>query len=78
LNATIGAPLVVLEQSYASESDGREWFSPEYVLDSARADGGIPDASRLGVSGEEISAARWFDTLPQNLHDGNMLRVYLR
>jgi len=56
LDATIDAPLVVLEQSYLSASDGREWFSAKSVVYSARADGEIHVASRLGVSGEEISA----------------------
>lgn len=78
LNATIGTPLVVLEQSYISESDGKERFSAEYVVYSARSDGEIPDASQLGVTSGEIAAARWFETLPENLHDGNLLRAYLR
>ncbi|KZN24425.1 NUDIX hydrolase [Haladaptatus sp. R4] len=77
LNATIDAPLVVLKQSYVAAEDGEEWFTAEYVVYAARADGEIPDASRLGVAGEGISAARWFDRVPENLHDGELLRGYL-
>ena len=99
LDATVHAPLVVLEQSYVAETDscvaetdprlaetdsrvtgnddGEEEFSALYVVYSATADGEIPDASRLGVSGEEIAAARWFETLPEELHDGDLLRPYL-
>jgi 8-oxo-dGTP pyrophosphatase MutT (NUDIX family) len=86
LNATVGDPLVVLEQSYVTETQSRaagnkeaepEEFSALYVVKSATADGEIPNASRLGVNGEEISAARWFETLPENLHDRDLLRPYL-
>ncbi|WP_458189858.1 NUDIX hydrolase [Haladaptatus sp. NG-WS-4] len=77
LNATIEAPLVVLDQTYVSEDDGKEWFSALFVVFSASADGEIPDASQLGVTDSEISAARWFDTIPEELHDGDVLRHYL-
>ncbi len=77
LDATIDTPLVVFEQSYVAASDGAEWFTAEYVVYAARADGEIPDVSRLGVTEEEISAARWFDTVPEKLHDGELLRQYL-
>lgn len=86
LDATVGAPLVVLEQSYVAETRSRaagnekaetERFSALYVVYAATADGEIPDASQLGVNGEEISAARWFETLPENHHDGDLLRPYL-
>lgn len=77
LNATIGAPLVVLDQTYVSEGDGEEWFSALFVVYSASANSEIPDASQLGVTDDEISAARWFDTIPENLHDGEHLRPYL-
>lgn len=77
LDATVGEPLVVLDQTYAAESDGRERFAAEYVLYSARAEGTIPDASRLGATPGEIRAARWFDAPPGNLHDGDLLGPYL-
>lgn len=77
LDATIETPIVVLEQTYVSEIDGEEWFSALFVVYSAYADGEIPDASQLGITGEEILAARWFETLPGNLHDGELLRPYL-
>lgn len=77
LSAIVDAPLVVLDQSYVAEDDGEERFSALYVVYAATAEGEIPDASRLGVTAEEISAARWFETLPENLHDGELLRPHL-
>jgi 8-oxo-dGTP diphosphatase len=77
LNATIHAPLVVLDQTYVAEDSGTEWFSALYVVYSASAEGEIPDASQLGVSENEITAARWFEALPENLHDDVFLRPYL-
>ncbi|WP_231184549.1 NUDIX hydrolase [Haladaptatus sp. DYF46] len=77
LDATIDAPLVVLEQSYVEVGTGEQRFSAQYVVYAARADGEIPDASRLGAHEDEISAARWFGALPENLHDGDLLRKYL-
>ena len=77
LDATIEAPLVVLKQSYVATEDGEEWFTAKYVVYDARAGGEIPDASRLGVTEDEISAAGWFEAVPENLHDGELLRGYL-
>lgn len=77
LDPAVGDPLVVLDQTYVAESDGRERFTAEYVLYAARADGPIPDASRLGATPGEIRAARWFDAPPENLHDGDLLQPYL-
>ncbi|WP_121743037.1 NUDIX hydrolase [Natronorubrum halophilum] len=77
LDATIGAPLVVLDQTYRSENDENERFSAAYVVYSASATGSIPDPSRLGTTEDEITAARWFETIPENLHDGDLLRPYL-
>jgi 8-oxo-dGTP diphosphatase len=77
LKANIDTPLVVLDQSYIAKNDGSEWFSALYVVYSAYAEGEIPDASRLGVTEEEITAAQWFETLPEKLHDGDLLRSYL-
>jgi len=68
---------VFLDQTYVSEDDGEEWFSALFVVYSAKADGDIPDASQLGVTDDEIPAARWFDTIPEELHDGELLRPYL-
>ncbi|WP_265108346.1 NUDIX domain-containing protein [Halosolutus halophilus] len=77
LRATIGSPLVVVDQTYVSRRDGGEQFSGQYVVYSARAEGTIPDADRLGVTDDEIAAARWFETLPENLHDRALLEPYL-
>lgn len=77
LDATIEAPLVMFDQSYVSETDGEEWFTAQYVVYSAAAEGEIPDASQLGVTDGEITAARWFEAAPEKLHDGELLRPYL-
>lgn len=77
LDATIESPLVVLDQTFVSEVDGKEWFSALFVVYAASAEGEIPDASQLGVADDEIRAARWFDTLPDDLQDGELLRPYL-
>ncbi|AFK21600.1 NUDIX hydrolase (plasmid) [Haloferax mediterranei ATCC 33500] len=77
LDATIGSPLVVLDQRYLSENGDKEWFSALYVVYAAAAEGEIPDVSQLGVTDDEILAARWFDTLPEEFHDGELLRPYL-
>ncbi|WP_323171902.1 NUDIX hydrolase [Natrialba sp. PRR66] len=76
LRATIHDPLVVLEQTYRSSATG-DSFRAAYVIFVASANGPIADAESLGVSPDEIRAARWFDTLPDNLHDGALLRPYL-
>lgn len=77
LKGRIGSPLVALDQRYVSEDDGRAWFSARFVIYSARASGEIPDPFDLGVA-DEIEAARWFESLPEDLHDGEYLRQYLR
>lgn len=77
LDATIEAPLVVLEQAYVSEEDGEEWFPAQFVVYAAFAEGEIPDASQLGMGDGEILSAQWFDTVPNNFQDGEILRPYL-
>lgn len=77
LDASVGDPLVVFDQTYVDEVDGTEQFDAEYVVYDARADGEIPDATELGETADEIHAARWFETLPDALHDGTLLRPYL-
>ncbi|WP_372480442.1 NUDIX hydrolase [Halomicrobium sp. HM KBTZ05] len=77
LDADIVAPLVVFEQSYVDESDEKTAFTAQYVVYDARADGEIPDADRLGETDDEIRAARWFQTPPDALHDGDLLGQYL-
>ena len=77
LDVEIVAPLVVFEQSYVDENDGTEAFTAEYVVYDARADGEILDADDLGETPSEIRAARWFETPPEALHDGELLRQYL-
>ena len=76
LDATIESPLVVLDQTFVSEDD-EEWFSALFIVYAASAEGEIPDVSKLGVTDNEILSARWFDTLPDNLQDGKLLRPYL-
>lgn len=75
--ATVEAPIVVIDQAYVSATDEETQFSAVQVVYAAFVDGEIPDASRLGVADGEISAARWFETVPENLHDGDRLRPYL-
>lgn len=77
LDATVGDPLVVLDQHYVDADTGEEAFTAEYVLYGATAAGPIPPASELGVDDDEITAARWFDDLPETLHDGDLLRPSL-
>lgn len=77
LTADVGDLLVVLDQTYVDETDGQERFSACYLVYSARADGRIPDSSCLGTAPDEIGAANWFETLPDDLHDGDLLRPYL-
>ncbi|GGL49419.1 NUDIX hydrolase [Halocalculus aciditolerans] len=76
LDATIEHPLVVLDQTYVDD-DGDEWFTGEYVVYAAHASGPVGDPASLGVHDAEIRAARWFDDLPEDLHDGDLLRPYL-
>lgn len=77
LDARIDEPLVVLDQTYVSETDGEEWFSAEFVVYAASAEGEIPDVSQLGMSDDEIQCARWFETIPDDFQDGALLRPYL-
>lgn len=77
LDAAIGDPVVVFEQSYVDAERDAVAFEADYVVFAARADGRIPDAADLGVDPDEIRAARWFDGVPVNLHDGNLLRSHL-
>lgn len=77
LNATINEPLVILEQTYKSENTGDDRFSALFVVYSASAEGNIPPVSQLGKADGEIEAAQWFKKIPDNLHDGNLLRPYL-
>lgn len=76
LDAELGAPLVVLDHSYVSQEADEARFTAEYVVYDARADGEIPQSSELGVDDGEIAAARWFDSVPETLHD-DVLRPYL-
>ncbi|MCU4754099.1 NUDIX domain-containing protein [Halobacteria archaeon AArc-curdl1] len=77
LEATIEHPLVVLEQTYVDEADGETWYTAQFIVFNASATGPIPDASSLGVDDEPIHAARWFESLPERIHDGDLLRPYL-
>ncbi|WP_129114621.1 NUDIX hydrolase [Halegenticoccus tardaugens] len=77
LDAVVEGPIVVFDQSYVAKADGGERFTAQYVVYAARADGEIPDASRLGATDGEIEAARWFESIPEDLHDGDLLRAYL-
>lgn len=75
LRATIGDPLLVVDQTYVP-TDGSEPFSGEYVVFAATANGAIGNVTQ-GVSAGEIRAARWFDSLPTDLHDADLIRSYL-
>ncbi|ELY58245.1 NUDIX hydrolase [Natronococcus jeotgali] len=76
LEATIDDPLLVVEQTYVSDPDIR--LSAQFVVFDARANGSIPDTEQLGVEPGEIEAARWFETLPPELHEDALFRSYLR
>jgi len=89
LEATVAGPLVVLKQLYVPAAE----VPPDRDVDAvpeeavayrgacpvvaATAAGEIPPAGDLGVAGETIRAARWFDELPDRLHDGDVLRPFL-
>ncbi|MYL17058.1 NUDIX domain-containing protein [Halorubrum terrestre] len=77
LTARVADPVVVFEQSYVDAERDSVAFEAEYVVYAARAEGRIPDAADLGVDPDEIRAARWFEAVPENLHDGDLLRAYL-
>ncbi|NKE36394.1 NUDIX domain-containing protein [Natronococcus sp. JC468] len=80
LEATVDDPLLVVEQTYVSEteSDATVRLSAQFVVFDARANGSIPDTEQLGVESGEIEAARWFETLPPELHEDDLFRPYLR
>ncbi|AGB37647.1 NUDIX hydrolase [Natronococcus occultus] len=80
LEATIDDPLLVVEQTYVSKvvSDTTVRLSAQFVVFDARADGSIPDTEQLGAEPGEIEAARWFETLPPELHEDDLFRPYLR
>lgn len=77
LDAEVGEPLVVLDQQYCGE-DGDEWFTAEYAVFDARADGEITGADALGVHDGEILDARWFGSLPEQFHERELLAPYLQ
>ncbi|EMA62508.1 NUDIX hydrolase [Halorubrum lipolyticum] len=77
LDARIGDPVVVFEQSYVDAERDAVAFEAEYAVYAARAAGQIPDAAELGTDPDEIRAARWFEGVPEALHDGDLLRAYL-
>lgn len=77
LDAAIGNPVVVFEQSYVDAERDEVAFEADYVVFAARAEGRIPDAADLGVGPDEIRAARWFEEIPTDLHDGDLLRSHL-
>lgn len=76
LRATIGEPLVVLDQTFVA-ADGSLSFPATYAVFDATAEGEIPDAEELGLDDETLTAVRWFETLPAELHDGELLEPYL-
>ncbi|ELZ36904.1 NUDIX domain-containing protein [Halorubrum tebenquichense] len=77
LDATVGDPIVVFEQSYVDAERDAVAFEADYVVYAARAEGRIPDATELGVDPGEIRDARWFGGVPSELHDGDLLRSFL-
>ncbi|TKX84175.1 NUDIX hydrolase [Halorubrum sp. SS5] len=77
LDAAVGDPVVVFEQSYVDAERDAVAFEADYAVFAARAEGRVPDAADLGVDPDEIRAARWFDEVPANLHDGDLLRGFL-
>ncbi|MFC7071504.1 NUDIX hydrolase [Halovenus rubra] len=79
LTVSVHDPLVVLDQTYVSRPTGEERFSARYVVYTATVTGtvDIPPVTELGMSADEIKAARWFESVPENLHDEELLRPYL-
>ena len=77
LDAAIGDAVAVFEQSYVDAERDAVAFEADYVVFAARADGRIADAADLGIDPDEIRAARWFEAVPENLHDGDLLRSHL-
>lgn len=89
LEATVRDRLVVLDQLYVSTADvppdasatgvpeGAVAYRGECHVFAATAEGAIPPVEDLGIEGETIRAARWFETVPDELHDGGVLRPYL-
>lgn len=77
LGADVRDPILVVDQSFRSQVDGTERFTAEFVVYDARADGEIPPPEELGTGDDEILAARWFESVPADLHDGEILRPYL-
>jgi ADP-ribose pyrophosphatase YjhB (NUDIX family) len=77
LDAAVGDAVAVFEQSYVDAERDAVAFDAEYVVYAARAAGRIPDATDLGVDPDEIRDARWFEAIPETLHDGDLLRAYL-
>lgn len=77
LDAAIGEPVVVFEQSYVDAERDEVAFEADYVVFAARAEGRIPGATDLGVEPDEIRDARWFEHIPRDLHDGDLLRSHL-
>lgn len=90
LEATVAEPLVLLEQSYVYKGDVAADIDPDAldeddvryrgacIVFAATAEGELPPGSELGIEGETIRAARWFADIPQDLHDGDVLRPYLQ
>lgn len=79
LAVSVHDPLVVVDQTYVSAATDKERFSARFVVYSGAVDGdaAIPDSSELGVAADEIRAAAWFESVPENLHDDELLRPYL-
>ncbi|WP_224332822.1 NUDIX hydrolase [Haloprofundus halobius] len=81
LDASVGEVLVVVDQTYVSESGDTESrgaaFTAQYIVYAARADGEILPPERVDTTDDEIRAVQWFETLPDRLHDGELLKPYL-
>lgn len=76
LAATVGEPVLVIDQTYRVRSSGSSGrsdavgpFDATQFVYAARADGAIPPPDELGVASDEIRDAAWFDTPPASLHD---------
>ncbi len=77
LDAEIERPVLEIDQTYLDAADGAERFSGTYLVYEATAGGDLPSAADVGVRDDEILAVQWFDSLPENLHDSDLLRPYL-
>lgn len=73
LTVTVGEPVVAIDQRYCTTETTNPRFRAAFVVYAAQATGTLSVST---PDGDEITAARWFETLPE-LHDSEYIRPYL-